>query len=87
LLRGASFYTPFVIDDYIHAAQQELGRHRVQGSAVDLPEVVGLLYQLFRAAHGPFVSIDELVNIKGTTRPLLIDLRSHFKSFMLFCFI
>jgi competence ComEA-like helix-hairpin-helix protein len=31
----------------------------------------------FRNAHGPFVSIDELKNVKGITRPLLIDLRSH----------
>jgi competence protein ComEA len=31
----------------------------------------------FRNSHGPFVSIDELKNVKGITRPLLIDLRSH----------
>ena len=31
----------------------------------------------FRGSHGPFVSIDELKNVNGITRPLLIDLRSH----------
>jgi competence protein ComEA len=31
----------------------------------------------YRDSHGPFVSIDELKNIKGITNPLLIDLRSH----------
>jgi competence protein ComEA len=31
----------------------------------------------YRDSHGPFSSIDELENVKGITRPLLIDLRSH----------
>jgi competence protein ComEA len=31
----------------------------------------------FRNSHGPFVSIDEMKNVNGITRPLLIDLRSH----------
>ena len=31
----------------------------------------------YRDAHGPFVSIDDLLKVKGITRPLLIDLRTH----------
>ncbi|HVN71373.1 MAG TPA: helix-hairpin-helix domain-containing protein [Desulfomonilia bacterium] len=31
----------------------------------------------FRDAHGPFSSINELENVKGVSRPLLIDLHSH----------
>jgi competence ComEA-like helix-hairpin-helix protein len=31
----------------------------------------------FRDSHGPFSAIGELKNVKGITRPLLEDLRSH----------
>ncbi|MGD0210907.1 MAG: helix-hairpin-helix domain-containing protein [Desulfomonilia bacterium] len=31
----------------------------------------------FRESHGPFGSVDELLEIKGISRSLLIDLRSH----------
>jgi competence ComEA-like helix-hairpin-helix protein len=33
----------------------------------------------FRDSHGPLTAIDELKNVKGITRPLLDDLRSHLK--------
>jgi competence ComEA-like helix-hairpin-helix protein len=33
----------------------------------------------FRDSHGPFTAIEDLKNVKGITRPLLIDLRSHLK--------
>ena len=33
----------------------------------------------FRDSHGPLTSIDELKNVKGITRPLLDDIRSHLK--------
>ena len=31
----------------------------------------------YRNSHGPFVSIDELKNVKGITSPLLEHLRAH----------
>ncbi len=33
----------------------------------------------YRDSHGPFTAIDELKNVKGITRTLLDDLRSHLK--------
>jgi len=31
----------------------------------------------YRDSHGPFTSVDELLKVKGISRPLLEDLRSH----------
>ncbi len=33
----------------------------------------------FRNSHGPLTAVDELRNVKGITRPLLDNLRSHLK--------